>query len=203
MRAEEEGTVNVESVKFDPRVFRAMKDKDLSTLKDLLSAHPEIISVITPFAAGTWLHFAAGEGFAEAVTLLLKHGANVNAGDAREGRAAICDAANGGHFDIVKILFAAGSILDTSDSIRNPLFAAIYGRSIEIVNFLLENGINPKVAYTGSSMKNMDAIAFAMERGERDIAMHIAKFIARGDMVIAEKLLRQGDEIAAENNRTS
>lgn len=61
-----------------------------------------------------------------------------------------------------------------SESERNPLFSAIHGGHIDIVRFLVEAGIDHRVRYTGSSMQDMDACAFARERGQVDIAVFLA-----------------------------
>lgn len=65
--------------------------------------------------------------------------------------------------------------MDVSDPERNPLFGAIYGGHIEIVRLLIDQGIDTHVKYTGKSMKNMDALAFARERGQMDIAALLAE----------------------------
>jgi len=50
------------------------------------------------------------------------------------------------------------------------LFAAIYGGHMDIVRFLIESGVDAHVKYTGEFMKNMDAVAFAREQGQIEIA---------------------------------
>ena len=47
----------------------------------------------------------------------------------------------------------------------NPLFARIVGRSPEVAYLLLERGIDTRVRYNTETMKNMDAVAFAMMWG--------------------------------------
>lgn len=193
--------MNSEHVQFNPKISTAIRNRNFSALKELLSAEPEQIRAYTPFGGGTWLHYAAGEGDVDAVRLLLSLGSDVNVGDFREGRRAICDASMFGHENVVKVLLGAGSKLDTSESIRNPLFAAIIGRSVEIVKLLLDYEIDSSIRYTGESMKNMDAIAFALERGEREIAAVIARHNANDDAAKAESLLAEGMEIAKLNNQ--
>jgi len=72
-------------------------------------------------------------------------------------------------------------MIDTSDPSRNPLFGAVLGQSMEAVELLLERQIDVEVRYTGPSMKDMDAISFALERGESAIAARIADHIAGSD----------------------
>lgn len=162
--------------RFNPEISAAIRNRDLPTFQDLLAQEPEQIEAFTPFAGGTWLHYAAREGDIRAVQSLLDLGIDVNVGDSREGRAAICDACLGGHEEIVSALLSAGSRLDTSEPVRNPLFAAILGASLPIVRLLLKHGIDAKVCYNGQTMRNMDAVAFALERGEGSIAEEISRW---------------------------
>jgi ankyrin repeat protein len=56
---------------------------------------------------------------------------------------------------------------------RNPLFSAVNYGSLNIVKLLIERGVDPSICYTGESMKNMDALAFAVELGKKDIAEYL------------------------------
>jgi len=73
----------------------------------------------------------------------------------------------------VQKLLEAGASLDTSEPERNPLFSAIYGGHIELVKLLVKSGIDYRVFYTGEYMKEMDAIAFAQERGQTEIGSYL------------------------------
>lgn len=42
--------------------------------------------------------------------------------------------------------------------------------NINIAKVLIDNGINTKIKYSGENITNMDAYAFAIERGQKDIA---------------------------------
>jgi ankyrin repeat protein len=192
--------VNEEQVRFNPRISAAIRSRDLGALKELLAAEPGQVRAFTPFAGGTWLHYAAHEGDLDAVQLLLSLGLDVNVGDARDGRKAICDASSGGREEVARELLEAGSKLDTSEPVRNPLFAAIQGKSLPIVRMLLSRGIDSEARYTGPSMKSMDAVAFALERGEVEIAKEIAKWNAKGDEKFAAQILERARKVAASNN---
>ena len=63
--------------------------------------------------------------------------------------------------------------MDTSQPDRNPLFAAIYGGNLEIVKLLVENDIELSIKYSGENMDEMDAYAFAVERGQTEIAEYL------------------------------
>ncbi|GLV66966.1 hypothetical protein Bmyc01_56350 [Bacillus mycoides] len=81
----------------------------------------------------------------------------------------IAHAATEGEIGIVEYLFDNGAILDVSDPNRNPLFSAIYGGHLDIVKYLVQNGIDITVKYTGDTMKDMEAYEFVIERGQTEI----------------------------------
>jgi ankyrin repeat protein len=118
---------------------------------------------------GTWLHVAASLGQLEIVKRLVNLGADVNALGGLEGSAPLHLAAAAGHLDIARYLLSRGATLDVSAPEKNPLFGAIHGGYKEMVKLLLDAGIDTKVRYQGRSIKNMDALAFARERGQSGI----------------------------------
>ena len=183
--------------RFNPKISAAIRAKDLPGLQSLLEAEPEQVTAFTPFAGGTWLHYAAREGDVDAVCYLLSLGIDANVGDAREGRSPLCDACLGDHPHIVRLLLKSGGSIDTTEAVRNPLFAAIVGRSPASVTLLLDHGVDTTVAYNGPRMKQMDAVAFALEQGEREIAQTIAQ---QGSPVDVEGRLNEAGRIAALNN---
>lgn len=125
----------------------------------------------TPF--GTWLHVSASAGSWRVTEYLLSIGLDSNARGGTFGGSAINVAAGGGHIHIVVKLLESGAILDTSEPERNPLFSAIYGGRIDIVKLLVERGIDKGIKYSGSRMTNMDALRFAIERGQTAIADYL------------------------------
>ena len=138
----------------------------------LFGADPTKLQMMTPF--GTWLHMAADFGNLELVTALVALGLDVNQRGGTFGGAPIKLASSNGHIEVVRFLLGCGAELDESEPERNPLFGAIYGGHIEIVRLLLDAGIDHRVRYSGESMQNMDALAFARERGQSDIAAFLA-----------------------------
>jgi ankyrin repeat protein len=191
--------VKQDEVRFDARISAAIRDKNLSALQQIMASEPRQISAFTPFAGGTWLHFAAREGNEEAVSYLLSRGMDVNVGDAREGRGALCDACLGGHANVTALLLRSGALIDTSDPVKDPLFSSIIGRSVECAKLLLDAGVDTTIAYSGGSMKQMTALAFAIERGEIEIATMIARFGASNEAE-AQRKLGEAREVAQRNN---
>ncbi|TYQ15989.1 UNVERIFIED_CONTAM: FOG: Ankyrin repeat [Acetivibrio alkalicellulosi] len=146
----------------------AIKQGNVEKVMELIDSNKEIINLMTPF--GTWLHVAASHGKLEIIKYLVNSGLDVNIKGGTFNAGAINRAASEGHLEIVKYLITCGAELDISEPDRNPLFAAIYGGHGEIVELLIDSGINTTVKYTGENMSDMDAYAFAIERGQKEIA---------------------------------
>lgn len=149
----------------------AVKNGQLDKLRDLLEKEPEMLTWMTPF--GTWLHVATAHGHLEIIEYLINAGIDVNAQGGNFSTNALERAATKGYLDITEYLINQDLELDTSEPDRNPLFAAIYGGHFEIVKLLVENNIDISIKYSGDSMKDMDAYAFAIERGETKIAEYL------------------------------
>lgn len=143
----------------------------------LVEANPEHLHMDTPF--GSWLHVAATAGNVQLVQRLIALGIDINRRGGTFNGAAINVAASYGQIEVVRFLLANGAELDTSDSVRNPLFSAIYGGHAEIVELLLSHGIDHSVRYTGDVMNGTSALDFAIERGQRNIAAILQRASAR------------------------
>ena len=87
--------------------------------------------------------------------------------------------------------------MNTSTSVGNPLFGAVIGKSPAVARLLLERGINAPVRYNSNTMNDMDATAFALMRGEAEIARVIALHNASGDITQTEALLVEAKVIAS------
>lgn len=146
----------------------AIKRGDLNEFVRLVGNDVSRLEMMTPF--GTWLHVAAAHDQLDITKWLLDHGANVNQYGGIAGGGALQVAASDGHYEIVKYLLDNGAELDVSAPERNPLFGAILGGHEAIAKLLIDRGIDTRVRYSGESMKGMDAIAFAHERGQSGIA---------------------------------
>jgi len=149
-------------------MFDAIEDGDVEKVMILLNSDVDNLNMMTPF--GTWLHIAASGGQLEIVKKLIDLGADINKRGGTFDGGAINSAASEGHIEIVKYLLSSGAELDVSEPTRNPLFGAIMSGNIDIVKVLIDNGIDTKIKYTGKNMINMDAYAFAVERGQLEIA---------------------------------
>jgi len=180
-------------------IIEAIKANDSATIVELFVNNPDQKTFVTPFGSESWIGYAAQVGKLAAIEALIESGVDLMQADAHDGALPICSAASAGHVDIVRYLLKVGIELDVSESVRNPLFSAIVGRSPEIVTLLLEAGIDSTARYNSPSMEDMDAVAFALMRGESKCASIIALWNANGDEKAAEKTLVEADEIATKN----
>lgn len=162
----------------DPPVLQVARETinkgDLAAFKAYIEAKPGRLHTVTPF--GTWLHLAMMRGQPEIAKYLIDAGLDVNKNSGISDSNAADFAASSGDLEMLKYVHAKGAIFDTSEPTRNPLFSAIHGGHKHVVKWLLESGIDYTVKYTGETMTNMDAIAFAMERGQTAIAKMIRDF---------------------------
>jgi ankyrin repeat protein len=120
-------------------IHQAALDGDTVKLKDLLQASPQLMNV-ADYDKDTPLHLAAMHGHAEAATLLLDDGADINARNTA-GMTALHLAAKQGFSDIVKVLLSHKPDLNIKDSRGwTPLDWAEKSHHDEIASLLLENG---------------------------------------------------------------
>ena len=181
------------------QIADAIASENCEAIRRLFKENPEQVGWRTPFGAQTWLGYAAQIGKLNSAKELIAAGVDANWGDKRENRKPLCSAASNNHYDVAEYLLGVGADMDTSISVRNPLFAAIVGRSPEIVRLLLESGIDGSVRYDSETMKDMDAVAFALMRGETECARAIALWNSSGNEKTAELDLHQADLIAERN----
>jgi ankyrin repeat protein len=185
------------------QIYKAIADDDYEGVRNIFAHHPNELNVPTFMAGQTWLGYAAQAGKLSAVKALVEIGADPNIGDETYGAKPLCSACSNGHQAIAEYLLEHGADLDTETSARNPLFSAIVGRSPECVRTILTVGIDAAIRYDSDTMRNMDAAAFALMRGERECAAIIARWNAGGDEAAASRALARADEIAQRNAHAS
>ncbi len=150
-------------------IRQAIKNSDQSKLESLLASDPSQINATTVF--GNWLHFAISfNARMEIIKYLIEKGVDINQKAGILKGNALNIAATERRIDVVNYLLEKGAEIDISEPERNPLFSAIYSGSIDIVEVLIAHKVNFKIKYTGERMKNMDALAYAKERGQIEIA---------------------------------
>ena len=181
------------------KISEAIREGDVAALKVFFSQNPEQVNCYTYAAGQTWLGYAAQIGNIAVFRELVSCGFDINIGSKHDNHRPISSAAFDGHEEVVEFLVAMGAELPTETSAENPLFAAIVGRSPECVRLILEAGIDATARYNTRTMKNMDAVAFAMMQGEVECAHIIALWNAGGDEAAAQAAMRDGDHIASLN----
>lgn len=191
------GQIAAMSKSLPAMISDALNASDLPAIRQLFTAHPDQLHVQTFFGGQTWLGYAAQKGQLAVIQALAAMGADINR-PGREGVRPIVVAARFGQADVATWLLAQGAVLDTDASVRNPLFGAITGQSPQIVRLLLAAGIDAGVRYD-DGWDNMDALAFALMRGEAECANLIADHLAVGDAAARVGLVRHADEVAHRN----
>lgn len=186
-------------------IVDAIHEHDLVGLKRIHGATGLLHSIGAVFGGGTWMHLAAAHGNPQILDWLNEVGFDLDQESSREGDRPIACAAAEGNAANLRWLLKHDVTLDTSASVRNPLFAAIIGKSPECVQMLLDAGIEATVRYTSPTMKDMDAMAFALYRshyegvGTRDLAILVARHLADGDVGKIGSLLEDAQERARLN----
>ncbi len=151
-------------------IHRAIKQGNRALVIQLMEEDPSRLHMNTPF--GTWLQDAARHGQVEIAKWFIDQGLDVNAfSDSTENRPIELAAAKG-HLEMVQLLIDADAYLDVSNSIRNPLLAAIVGdrseSSTAVAKLLIESGIDTDIIYP--NLGNDDALDRAILWGRSDIA---------------------------------
>jgi hypothetical protein len=135
--------------------LRALLDGGADVAAELDNA-----STARPLPPGTALHWAARNGQAGAVQLLLGAGSAVDANNIL-GETALHLAAAQGYAEVVQLLLGAGSAVDARNSWRDSTalhYAAHYGHA-EVVRLILGAGADPH-----------SSLALALDRGHHEIA---------------------------------
>lgn len=125
--------------------------------------HLGILNFKTPF--GTWLHDAALHNRKDIIVYLVSAGVDINEQGGPFHGNALSQAVNKEIIEIIEIIeyfLNLNMEITTSDSIKNPLFTAIYRGNLDIVKILIKHGVNYTVAYTGEYAENLDVETFAL-----------------------------------------
>ena len=178
-------------------LMNAIEAADVANADNVLKSNPSLKSSRVP-GHGTFLHYAARFSQVNIVKYLIEQGFDVNSHDDHFGISPLVKACDKGNVEVAEFLISQGAILDVSDSVRNPLWAAVVGRSLETVKMLLDAGVDtsPRYKLSEDADEDLDAVAFAILRGEGEIARLIALSISGGDEIQAQKSVIEGRRIA-------
>ncbi len=135
-----ENGISEEEVK-DGLLVKACKEGDLDKVRALLSSGADI-----KWNDGICQLHACGQGQLEVVQFLHENGADYLG----ENSGALCWAANDGHMEVVKWLVELGIPVSgegLTEYALAPLFNGIQGGNIEVLDFLLAQGADPRETY--------------------------------------------------------
>ena len=155
-------------------VLSKIEEGDVEGVQQILEGEPRLLNLSTPL--GSWLHIATRNGQESIARLLVRMGIDVNVKGGPSGKSPLNVAAYEGNADLVSFYLKSGAKMDISEPDRNPLFAAIHGGHKHIAEILLRAGIDTEVRYTGRTMRDMDAIEFANEWGQDEIASIVRSY---------------------------
>ncbi len=174
------------------QVKQAIQVDDCDEIQWLFDEYPRLLKY-RPIAGGSWLHYAASWRALEVAKYLIEIDFDINDPATMEGDKPISWAIHENRIEMVKFLLENGAIMDTSESVRNPLFASVTGESLESAKLLLKHGIDASITY---GKNGMNATAFALLYGQQKIANEIVNHLAKGDEVYAARLLKEAKTIA-------
>ena len=156
---------------------KAIICNDITAIRDLIDNNDGILDEVTP--CGTFLQDAASYGAYDAAKYLIERGIDVNKYAGAGETSALTDAAFEGYLDIVKLLYDHGAVMDVSTFSRNPLIAAIYNDHLDVVKFLVENGIDLTPYYGVGDYDNLNAYDYAKLYGRKEIAEYLYNIIGQ------------------------
>jgi ankyrin repeat protein len=134
-----ENGISEEEVK-DGLLVKACKEGDLDKVRALLNSGADI-----NWNDGICQLHACGQGQLEVAQFLHENGADYLG----ENSGALCWAANDGHLEVVKWLIELGIPISGEglNEDTRPLFNGIEGGNIEVLDFLLDQGADPRETY--------------------------------------------------------
>ena len=145
----------------------AAKSGNVEVLEQLLE---QGVTVRSELEGTTALYTAAREGHADAIMLLLEHGASVNVTDSRFGNPPINAAAERGHTSVVWSLLQEGADANARNlKDFTPLFLAARKGHTNVVHLLVEAGA--EVGHSANFDGNI--LTVAIESGNREIVKYL------------------------------
>lgn len=180
------------------QVSNAIRGNDLVALGELYKQYPSIFEGQS--ALGPLLNVAALRSSVGTVQFLLDLGLDPNVGKPPFGENALAVAARTGRLEIVKLLRSVATNLETTEPTANPLVAVSVSNSVEVAQYLLDQGIDATVSYSGKNYQGMTAASLALEAGAIEVSRKIVLHLAKDDREVAQGLLLEAYEAVKRNN---
>ena len=178
-------------------IYEAIDEGDIDQLRSLFVHFPDFVNWEVP-GFGTWLIYASRFASVDVLNFLINAGFDVNALNNRGDAGTLEGAAQEASVENTAFLLNRGATIRTESSTLNPLFGAIIGQSLEVAELLLDSGIDTSKRYVLGAPDNpsIDAVAFAMLRGEQEIAHQIALRNSKCNEVEAQEALAESLRLA-------
>jgi len=149
------------------------------------NAFDEFVDLVTPADAvakyegrtdlhGTFLHICAEKNRTDMAEHLIKLGADVDCRGGLWNATPMTYAADLGHLEVIKLLRKYGAKFDVADEpFINPLFAAISSGKIEVVKYLIDEGLDPHLVYSMSGGELYNALNCAQDEQQTEIIEYL------------------------------
>ena len=166
-------------------------------------------------AGGDWLYSMAGLAPLAVIQYLVSKGFDPHATASQEGDNALCSAACRGCEETVAWLLDQGVRMDTSLSVRNPLFAAIGAAISEwdasgtkanpqaVIRLLMDRGIDASVEYRSPTMNRLNAAGHALRHDLPELAELICRLQAGGNELAFHRNMKRAREAADRQKQPS
>ena len=147
-------------------IIEALEENDLKRARAMLlrAIKPSVMPRYEENDSDTELHLGAWFGSSEIVTLLIRKGADVNAGVNENVDTPLHFAAKNGHVDVVKVLIENGADVNAVAQEHKWTalhYASTYG-DVDIVKVLIENGADVNAV----TEHNWTALGIAIEQAD-------------------------------------
>ncbi len=203
----------VKKLRTDPDANRD-DDLDLALMSAVANGHLELAKYLVQAGASldaiddsnnTLLILAAYAGHFRVVKWLIEQGADVNALNV-DSFSALIGAASGGHMKVFKLLFATKKYSD--EEVNQALLTAAKNDQLEVVKYLIENGINinfTQTEYTplmlASISGHLEMVEWLVEHGadvnvlNQDRISALKAAVLENQLEVAKFLVKKGGKL--------
>ena len=195
--------------------FDACAKGDVDVLRGLLAKDADLVhaeNAERPHRGWTGLHAAAQHGQANAVGLLLEHGADPNAREAGDNTYAMHWAAAGGHLDVVRRLAdAGGDVVGDGDEHEVEVIGwatCLDGCHGEVADFLVSRGARHHI-FSAIAIGQLDLVRTVVAKNRETLNRRLSRFeqgltslhfaISRNRYDILDLLIELGADLEADD----
>jgi len=205
-KVKDDTNVSSQNHELNKALFKAVKVGDMLEIERLIAEGADINAnavgdTRAKQTGWTVLLEAATRGHTEVARLLIKNGADVNAGDSA-GFTPLYYAIWDGNKDMVDFLVGKGAETDLMpEGEYSPLHYAIWEEDFDLVKLLVEKearfdlkgGDGLTAIHCAASQRNRDIIELFISKGVDTSSFHLAAFV--GDLARVKELLQEGTAV--------